>query len=404
MAQLDDSWQNDIFVDENWQDDTLAIRAGQYRTMEGEHNEAIFATSSYVYKDAQTAADHFNGNAKGNVYSRHTNPSVRLFERRLASLEGGSRCVATGSGMAAILALGLAFLQAGEHMVCAKQVFGSTRALFDGYFAKFGVQIDYVDVTDTNAWQNAMRPNTRMLFLESPSNPLGQVGDIQKIAQIAHSNNALLCVDNCFATPILQKPLSLGADIVMHSASKYIDGQGRVLGGALIGADELMEQVFMVVRTAGTSLSPFNAWVLGKGLETLHLRMQAHCNHALQVANFLHNHPKVACVHYAGLPQDANHAIAQIQMRGGFGGIVSFEVKDRQSAWRVIDGTRLVSITNNLGDAKTTITHPASTTHFRLSPQERLDAGVVDGLIRLSVGLENPADIIKDLENALALI
>lgn len=408
MTQFDPNWQSDALdLSLGFLEQTLAVRGGYHRTDEGEHNEAIFATSSYVYASAKDAADHFNGNKKGNVYSRHTNPTVRAFERRLALLEGGERCVATASGMGAILTMCLAFLKAGDHLLCAKQLFGSSVALFDTYFQAFGVQVSYVDCFDNDAWTKAIRPNTKVLYCESPSNPVAQIADLSFLADLAHKNNALLIVDNCFATPALQKPISLGADVVIHSASKYIDGQGRVLGGALIGSDALMEKAFGVVRTGGISLSPFNAWVLLKGLETLSLRMKAHCENANRVAQFLIKHPKVCKVHFAGLPNHPSHELAKrqhnaLQVQGGaFGAIIGFEVANQEQAWQVIDSTRMISITNNLGDAKTTITHPATTTHSRLSAEARLEAGVSDGLIRLSVGLEAVDDIIADLSLGL---
>lgn len=402
--QLDHNWQDDALdISLGYDEATLAIRAGYHRTDEGEHSEAIFATSSYVYQNAKDAADHFNGNKKGNVYSRHTNPTVRAFERRLALLEGGERCVATASGMGAILAMCLAYLKAGDHLLCAKQLFGSSVALFDTYFASFGVAVSYVDCFDNNAWQNAIQDNTKILYCESPSNPLAQIADIGFLANLAKSNGALLIVDNCFATPAIQKPLALGADIVIHSASKYIDGQGRVLGGALVGSDALMEKAFGVVRTGGISLSPFNAWVLLKGLETLSLRMRVHCDNANQVAKFLSNHHQVKAVHFSGLSDHPSHELAKRQHNGdnAFGAIVGFEVADQQAAWHIIDSTKMISITNNLGDAKTTITHPATTTHFRMSETARQEAGVSDGLIRLSVGLESVADILADLARGL---
>ncbi|OOS02243.1 O-succinylhomoserine sulfhydrylase [Moraxella cuniculi DSM 21768] len=409
MTQLDPNWQSDALDPSlGFFEQTLAVRGGYHRTDEGEHSEAIFATSSYVYKNAQDAADHFNGNKKGNVYSRHTNPTVRAFERRLALLENGERCVATASGMGAILTMCLAYLQAGDHLLCAKQLFGSSVALFDTYFQAFGVEVSYVDCFDNAAWAAAIRPNTKVLYCESPSNPLAQIADLQFLSELAHGHGALLIVDNCFATPVLQKPLDLGADVVIHSASKYIDGQGRVLGGALIGSDELMEKAFGVVRTGGISLSPFNAWVLLKGLETLSLRMKTHCENANQVAQFLTNHPQVKAVHFSGLPTHPSHEIAKRQHNaltgvqgGAFGAIIGFEVADQASAWQVIDSTQMISITNNLGDAKSTITHPATTTHFRMTPEARMQAGVSDGLIRLSVGLEDVQDIIADLSRGL---
>ncbi len=409
---LDPNWQSDALDDElTVAEQTLAVRSGYHRTDEGEHSEAIFATSSYVYKSAKDAADHFDGTKKGNVYSRHTNPTVRAFERRLAALEGGERCVATASGMGAILTMCLAYLKAGDHLLCAKQLFGSSVALFDTYFTAFGVEVSYVDCFDNAAWANAIQPNTRVLYCESPSNPVAQIADLAFLAELAHAHEALLIVDNCFATPAIQKPLALGADVVIHSASKYIDGQGRVLGGALVGSDALMEKAFGVVRTGGISLSPFNAWVLLKGLETLSLRMKAHCENVNQVAHFLSTHPAVKKVHFSGLPDHPSHELAKRQhtqlnvggdvIKGAFGAIVGFEVANKEQAWHVIDSTKVISITNNLGDAKSTITHPASTTHFRMTPEQRAQAGVNDGLIRLSVGLENVQDIIDDLKRGL---
>ena len=408
MTQLDPNWQTDALdLSLGYFEQTLAVRGGYHRTDEGEHNEAIFTTSSYVYASAADAADHFNGNKKGNVYSRHTNPTVRAFERRLALLENGERAVATASGMGAILTMCLAYLKAGDHLLCAKQLFGSSIALFDGYFQGFGVEVSYVDCFDNEAWAAAIRPNTRVLYCESPSNPLAQIADLRYLSKLAHAHDALLIVDNCFATPAIQKPLKLGADVVIHSATKYIDGQGRILGGALVGRDELMEKAFGVVRTGGISLSPFNAWVLLKGLETLSLRMKVHCDNANQVAQFLASHPNVKKVHFSGLSDHPSHELAKSQHTalevtgGAFGAIIGFEVADQASAWQVIDSTRMISITNNLGDAKTTITHPATTTHFRMTPEQRIEAGVHDGLIRLSVGIEDAHDIIKDLAHGL---
>lgn len=417
----------DTGLDSNWQDDalditagygmqTLAVRAGQHRTDEGEHNEAIFTTSSYVYQSAADAAAHFDGSKKGNVYSRHTNPSVRTFERRLAALEGGQRAVATASGMGAILTMCLAYLKAGDHLLAAKQLFGSSIGLFNNYFVKYGVEVSYVDCYDNEAWAAAIQPNTRVIYCESPSNPLGQIVDLHYVSELAHAHGALFIVDNCFATPAIQKPLDFGADVVIHSATKYIDGQGRVLGGALVGSEELMQQAFTVVRTGGISMSPFNAWVFTKGLETLSLRMQAHCHNANKVADFLNKHPHVSRVHFSGLSDHPAHQLAKRQHHrdGCFGAIMGFEVRsstasdesddalaDRQAAWHVIDSTHMVSITNNLGDAKTTLTHPSTTTHSRLSAEDRLAAGVNERLIRLSVGLEEVDDIIADLARGL---
>ncbi|WP_296404617.1 O-succinylhomoserine sulfhydrylase [Psychrobacter sp.] len=388
---------------------TIAVRAGQHRSDEGEHNEAIYTTSSYVYQSAADAADHFNGAKTGNVYSRHTNPTVRSFERRLAAMEGGERAVATASGMGAILTMCLAYLKQGDHMVAAKQLFGSSVGLFNNFMGKFGVTVTYVDCFDNDAWAQAIQPNSRLLFCETPSNPLGQIADIKAISEIAHAHGALFVVDNCFATPAIQRPLEFGADIVIHSATKYIDGQGRVLGGALVGSDELMQQAFVVVRSGGVSMSPFNAWVFIKGLETLNLRMQAHCDNANKIAEFLDNHPNVEKVHFSGLSSHPMHELAKLQhyRQNCYGAIMGFEVRavgnhtKQSAAWHVIDSTQMVSITNNLGDAKTTVTHPATTTHFRVSAEARAEAGVTDSLIRLSVGLEDVDDIIKDLARGL---
>lgn len=402
---LDNNWQNDaLSLDAGYGDQTLAIRSGHHRTDEGEHGEVIFTTSSYVYHSAQDAANHFNGSAVGNVYSRHTNPTVRTFERRLAALEGGERAVATASGMGAILTMCLAYLKAGDHVLIAKQIFGSTVGLLNNLMAKFGIDSTFVDATDNQAWAAAIQDNTQLLFCESPSNPLAQLCDIRHLANLAHQHDALLVVDNCFATPAIQKPLQLGADIVIHSATKYIDGQGRVLGGALVGSHELMEAAFVVVRSAGISMSPFNAWVFIKGLETLNLRMSAHCANANKVAFWLDQHPNVSNVHFSGLPQHPAHELAKQQhhQKDCFGAMVAFEVIGESTAmqanaWHVIDSTRMISISNNLGDTKSIITHPATTTHYRMGEQARADAGVKDSLLRLSVGLENVDDIIADL-------
>ena len=410
LNKLDPNWRNDALdlgLDYGMQ--TIAVRAGQHRTDEGEHSEPIFTTSSYVYRSAADAAAHFDGTKTGNVYSRHTNPSVRTFERRLAALENGERAVATASGMGAILTMCLAYLKAGDHLLAANQLFGSSIGLFNNYMAKFGVEVSYVDCFDNEAWANAVQPNTKVIYCESPSNPLAQICDIGYLSQLCKASDILLVVDNCFATPALQRPLDLGADVVIHSATKYLDGQGRVLGGALVGSDKLMQEAFTVVRSGGISMSPFNAWVFTKGLETLKLRMQAHCQNANQVAEFLVNHPNVSTVHFSGLSDHPAHELAtrQHHMKDGYGAIMGFEVKasdsrdTKEAAWHVIDSTQMVSITNNLGDAKTTITHPATTTHFRLTAEARAEAGVKDGLIRLSVGLEDVEDIIKDLARGL---
>ncbi|MDF9391240.1 MULTISPECIES: O-succinylhomoserine sulfhydrylase [Methylococcus] len=387
--------------DLNWNEfamETRAVRAGQRRTMEQEHAEPIFATSSYVFGSAAEAAARFAGAAPGNIYSRFTNPTVRTFEERLAALEGGERCVAVGSGMAAIASTAFGLLKAGDHVVCSRAVFGNTTLLFQNFLAKFGVPTTFVGLTDYAGWEAAIRPETRFLFLETPSNPLTEIADIPRLAEIAHAGGCLLVVDNCFCTPALQRPLALGADIVIHSATKYLDGQGRCVGGAIVGARDLLDaEIYPFLRTGGPAMSPFNAWVFLKGLETLGLRMKAHCENALGLARWLEAQPWVERVHYPGLASHPQHELAARQ-QSGFGGIVSFEVKGGQeAAWRLIDSTRLLSITGNLGDAKTTITHPATTTHGRLSPEARIAAGIGDGLVRIAVGLENLADIQADL-------
>jgi O-succinylhomoserine sulfhydrylase len=381
----------------NYQPATLAIRDGYQRTHENEHSEALFLTSSYVFDNAEMAAQCFSQEAEGNVYSRYTNPTVRSFEQRLATLEEGEQCVATASGMAAVLSVIMALLKAGDHIICSRDVFGSTKVMMDKFIAKFGVEISYVALTDLSAWQSAVKSNTRMLFCETPSNPLSEIADIEALSQLAKQSDALLVVDNCFCTPALQKPLNWGADIVMHSATKYIDGQGRALGGALVGSAELMAPVLSFIRAAGPTMSPFNAWIFLKGLETLNIRMQAHSANAAQLAQWLSEHPKVAKVFYAGLAEHPGHQLAKKQ-QSDFGGVVSFTINGgREAAWQVIDSTQMLSLTANLGDAKTTIVHPATTTHGRLTDAEREDARIDDGLIRVAVGLEDITDIIADL-------
>ena len=382
--------------------DTLAIRSGHQRGREQEHSEPIFASSSFVFDSAAQAAARFSGDEDGNVYSRFTNPTTRVFEQRLAALEGGEACVATASGMAAILSLCLAVLERGDHVVSSRALFGATTTLFDKYLTRFGVETSFVDLTDLTAWEAAIRPHTKLLFLETPSNPLMEICDIRALADIAQAHGCLLAVDNCFCTPVLQRPLELGADVIIHSATKYLDGQGRIVGGAVIGGAELVgEEVFGVIRTTGPSMSPFNAWVALKGLETLSLRMRAHSEQALALARFLEAHPAVERVYHPGLESHPQHALARDQ-QSHFGGIVSFVVKGgKAAAWRVIDGTRMLSITANLGDVKTTITHPASTTHGRVSAEVRARAGIGDGLVRVAVGLENLDDIIADLSTGL---
>ncbi len=383
--------------------ETLAVRAGQVRTPEGEHSEPIFTTSSYVFGSAAEAAARFKGESPGNIYSRFTNPTVRSFEERLAAMEGGERCVATASGMAAILSTCLGLLQQGDHIVSSRAIFGSTVVLFNKYLAPFGVETTYVPLTDLAAWKAAIRPETKLLFLETPSNPLTEVADIQALADLAHENGALLVVDNCFCTPVLQQPLKLGADVIIHSATKYIDGQGRCVGGAVVGdAETVGEKIYGVIRTGGPSMSPFNAWVFLKGLETLAVRMKAHSENALALAQWLSEQPKVRRVYHPGLASHPQHDLAARQ-QSDFGGVLSFEVAGGQAAaWRVIDSTELLSITANLGDAKTTITHPATTTHGRLTDAERAEAGISDGLVRIAVGLENIDDIRRDLERGLS--
>lgn len=387
---------------DDYEFDTLAVRAGTHRTAEGEHSEPIFLTSSYVFKNAAEAEARFKGATPGNIYSRFTNPTVRSFEQRLAALEGGEACVATSSGMSAILSTALGLLKAGDHIVSSRSIFGSTVILFNKYLARFGITTSYVSQTDVSEWEKAVQQNTKLFFVETPSNPLIEVADIEAIAKVAHAHGCLLAVDNCFCTPALQQPLKLGADIVIHSATKYIDGQGRCLGGAVVGNKQLVgEEVFGVIRTTGPSLSPFNAWVFLKGLETLSLRMQTHSARALELALFLQDHPAVQKVHYPGLPQHPQHLLARKQ-QSAFGGVLAFEVKGgKNEAWQVIDKTRMLSITANLGDTKTTITHPATTTHGRLTDAERAEAGIRDNLLRVAVGLEDIRDIKTDLERGL---
>jgi O-succinylhomoserine sulfhydrylase len=398
FSQFNDRYQSDL---EGCAFETLAVRAGQVRSAECEHSEAIFPTSSYVFNSAAEAAARFGGESAGNVYSRYTNPTVRTFEDRLAALEGGEACAATSSGMAAIYAVAIAHLKAGDHVLCSASVFGSTIMLFEKFLRKFNVSIDYVDLLDLNDWKNKTRENTRLFFLESPSNPLNDVADLEGIAAIAKAANALFVVDNCFCTPALQKPLLWGADLVVHSATKYIDGQGRCIGGAVVGSSELIEPVIGVLRSAGPTMSPFNAWVFTKGLETLSLRMKAHSENALQLAQWLQQHPKVKTVNYCGLENHPGYALAKKQ-QSGFGGVLSFEViGGREEAWKVVDATRMISITANLGDVKTTITHPGTTTHGRLSEDERQKAGISQALLRVAVGLENIDDIQRDLARGL---
>jgi O-succinylhomoserine sulfhydrylase len=386
---------------------TRAVRAGTMRSQFNEHSEALFLTSSFVFDSAEQAARRFAGLEEGYVYSRFSNPTVRMFEQRLAELEGGQDCLATASGMSAILALCLAHLKAGDHVLCGSNVFGATVQLFSNQLARFGIETTYVQGSDPQAWRAAARPRTRLLFCETPSNPLMEVTDLEAFAACGREVGALTVVDNCFCTPVLQRPLQFGVDVVMHTATKYLDGQGRVLGGALVGRrDFIHETLLPVLRTTGPSLSPFNAWVVLKGLETLPLRIKAQSASALQLARWLQSHPAVARVLYTGLESHPQHALARRQ-QSGFGAVVAFELKAdasdaRARAWRLIDAVRLLSITANLGDTRSTITHPASTTHGRLTPEMRQRAGISESLVRIAVGLEDVEDLQHDLERALS--
>lgn len=390
-----------------WSAETAAIRAFQHRTHEQEHVDPLYMTSSFVYGSAAEAMRKFSGEEEGNVYARFDNPTVQLFERRLAAMEGGEHCVATSSGMSAILSLALGLLKSGDEILASSALFGSTVGLFRNYLEKFGVIIRFIpaaDVVSPEAWEKAITPQTKLLFAETPSNPLATLVDIQAVADVAHRHKALLVIDNCFCTPVLQQPLALGADIVVHSATKYIDGQGRAIGGAVVGRREHMQDVFNVVRTCGPCLSPFNAWLFTKGLETLSLRMKAHCEQAAALAEWLETHPAVAKVYYCGLPSHPQHELAKRQLRA-FGAVIGFEVHGgRDAAWSVIDSTQMLSITGNLGDVRTTITHPATTTHGKLTHEQRIAAGIEEGLIRVSVGLEGLEDIKNDLARGLNML
>ncbi|WP_370258505.1 O-succinylhomoserine sulfhydrylase [Marinobacter nauticus] len=378
--------------------DTLAVRAGQIRTGQLEHSDAIFPTSSFVYGSAAQAAARFGGEEPGNIYSRFTNPTVQAFEARIAAMEGGERGVATASGMAAILSTCMSLLKSGDHVICSRGVFGTTNVLFQKYMARFGVETSFVSLTNTDEWKAEIRPATRMLFLETPSNPLCEVADLAALSLIARENDALLVVDNCFCTPVLQRPLEQGADIVIHSATKYLDGQGRCVGGVVVGPARYLDEIYGFIRSAGPTMSPFNAWVFQKGLETLPIRMRAHCDNALELALWLEQQDCVEKVYYAGLQSHPQHELAKKQ-QDGFGGVLSFLVRGgREQAWKFIDATRMISITANLGDVKTTITHPATTTHGRLSPEDKARAGITENLIRLSVGIESIKDLKTDLD------
>ncbi|NMG04195.1 O-succinylhomoserine sulfhydrylase [Azoarcus taiwanensis] len=381
--------------------DTLAIRGGTERTHFSEHSEALFLTSSFVFDNAAQAAARFSGEEEGYVYARFSNPTVTMMQNRLAALEGGEACVATSSGMSAILSLVMGTMKAGEHVVATNGLFGASQQLLGGIMPKFGIETTFVPASDLDAFRAAVRPNTRLVFVETPSNPLTEIVDIAAVADIAHSAGALFAVDNCFCTPALQLPLALGADVVVHSATKYLDGQGRVLGGAVVGGKPVMEEVFKFLRTAGPCISPFNAWVILKGLETLRLRMEAQSANALALASWLEGQAGIRRVYYPGLESHPQHGLALSQQRCG-GAIVSFEVEGgREAAWRVVDACRTMSITANLGDTRTTITHPASTTHGRLTAEARAAAGIGEGLIRIAVGLESVEDLKRDLMSGL---
>lgn len=393
MSEFDDSWG---FA-------TLGVRAYEPIRHEGEHSAAIHPTSSFVFQSAAQAARVFAGDEPGNVYSRFTNPTVQAFEKRLAAMEGGESCVATASGMAAILSLCLSVLKAGDQVLVSKSVFGATINLFNNVLAKFGIAVAYVELVNLDAWKAALTPQTKLLFVETPSNPMAEIADIRALSELAHAHGAWLAVDNCFLTPVLQQPLKLGADFIIHSATKYLDGQGRCMGGAIVGdAQKVGKEVFAFMRAAGPCLSPFNAWVFLKGLETLAVRMRAHNESAQKLAEWLQRQPKVQRVFYAGLPTHPGHALAKTQ-QSGFGGVMSFEIAGgREAAWALIDATKLCSITANLGDTRTTITHPATTTHGRISAEARTAAGITEGLIRVAVGLEDFDDITADLARGLA--
>ncbi|MBN9131763.1 MAG: O-succinylhomoserine sulfhydrylase [Nitrosospira multiformis] len=383
--------------------ETLALHTGIHRSQFNEHSEALFLTSSFVFDSAAQAAARFSDVEPGNIYSRFTNPTVTAFQERLAALEGAEACVATSSGMSAILACTMGLLRAGDHIVASRSLFGATVSLFNNILKRFNIETTFVSATDVSAWEAAVSPATRLLFMETPSNPLTEISDIAALAAIAKKAGAWLAVDNCFCSPALQRPLELGADLVIHSATKYLEGQGRVLGGAVLGKRDLVMDggIFGFLRTAGPSLSPFNAWVILKGMETLNLRMERHSENALEIARWLEAQPGVARVHYPGLPSHPQHALASRQQKTG-GGIVSFELKKgREAAWRVVDSVRMISITANLGDAKSTLTHPATTTHGRISQENRDAAGITEGLLRIAVGLEAVKDIKADLARGL---
>lgn len=384
---------------DSWKFDTQAIRAGSLQSEFGENSEAIFLTSSYVFDSSAQAAARFAGNEPGNIYSRFTNPTVTMFQDRLAALEGSEACVATSSGMSAILATIMGLCSAGDHIVASRSIFGTTVQLFSNILKRWGLEVTFVSLTDLNEWEDAIQKNTKLFFVETPSNPLTEVTDIKALSKIAHQKDIKLVVDNCFCSPALQRPLLFGADIIIHSATKYIDGQGRCLGGAVLADKKTIEPIYQFLRTAGPTMSAFNAWVFLKGLETLSIRMDAHSKNALHLASWLESQPQVDRVYYPGLASHPQHKLALTQQKTG-GAIVSFEVKGGQKeAWSLIDSTRLISITANLGDVKSTITHPATTTHSRVSPEERQKAGIKDNLVRIAVGLEDIEDLKADLSS-----
>ncbi|WP_394809490.1 O-succinylhomoserine sulfhydrylase [Nitrosomonas sp.] len=391
-------------MSDHLQPETLALHTGIHRSQFNEHSEAMYLTSSFVFDSAAQAAARFSGSEPGNIYARFTNPTVTAFEERLAVLEGAEACIATSSGMSAILACVMGLLSAGDHIVASRSLFGATVNLFNNILKRFNIDTTFVSATDVNSWETAIQPNTKLFFLETPSNPLTEISDIAELSKVARRSGIWLVVDNCFCTPILQKPLELGADIVIHSATKYLDGQGRVLGGAVLGNQELLMDggIYGFLRTAGPTLSAFNAWVILKGLETLKIRVEAHAENALRMARWLESKPNVTRVFYPGLMSHPQYELAKRQQKSG-GGIVTFEVKGgKEAAWRVIDSTRLISITANLGDVKSTLTHPATTTHARISQEARDAAGISDGLLRIAVGLEAVQDLQDDLVRGLS--
>ena len=391
-------------LEASWGDDTLAIRSGFERSQYGEHGEPIMTTSSYVFGSAAEAAARFGGQSKGPIYSRFTNPTVQIFEQRLAAMEGGEACIGTASGMAATATLLLGTLQQGDEIVATRNMFGSTVNLFKNFLPRYGITVHWADGLSVDNWAPLVNDKTRLLYLETPTNPLTQLADIKAFAELAHAHDAQLVVDNCFCTPALQKPMLHGADVVIHSATKYLDGQGRCVGGAVVGSSDLIDKLTAFMRSAGPCMSPFNAWVFLKGLETLSMRMQRHSDNAVVLANWLSEHPKVSHVYYPGLDSHPDKALAERQQKTP-GGILSIElVGAREEAWRCIDAVKLCSITGNLGDARTTITHPATTTHGRISAEDRAASGIVEGLVRIAVGLEDVEDIQADLDQALAQV